>query len=57
MHDQFSIDITYNGSLGDKVDYTIGGFLYDENTGTGPVVVNQNAANDYLFVLVNSHRK
>ena len=51
VHDQFSIDITYNGSLGDKVDYTIGGFLYDENTGTGPVVVNQNAANDYLFVL------
>ena len=51
VHDQFSIDITYNGSLGDKVDYTIGGFLYNENTGTGPVVVNQNAANDYLFVL------
>ena len=52
VHDQFSIDITYNGSVANgAIDYTIGGFLYDETTGTGPVVVNQNAANDYLFVL------
>jgi len=52
VHDQASFDITYNGSLGNgAVDYTIGGFYYDEKTSTGPVVVNQNAANDYLFVL------
>jgi len=52
VHDQVSLDITYNGSLGDgAVDYTLGGFYYNENTGTGPVIRNQNAANDYLFVL------
>jgi len=52
VHDQVSLDITYNGSLGDGlVDYTLGGFYYDEKTSTGPVVRNQNAANDYLFVL------
>ena len=52
VHDQVSLDITYTGSVADgRVDYTLGAFYYDEKTGTGPVVRNQNAANDYLFVL------
>ncbi len=52
VHDQASFDITYTGSAADgRLDYTLGGFYYDEQTGTGPVVVNQNAANDYLFAL------
>jgi len=52
VHDQVSLDITYTGSFGNgAVDYTGGLFYYNENTGTGPVIRNQNAANDYLFVL------
>ncbi len=52
VHDQFSAELTYTGSyLDDKLDITGGLFYYSENTGTGPVVINQNNANDYLFVL------
>ena len=52
IHDQLSLDLTYNGSFGDgKLDYTIGAFAYDESTSTGPVIQNPSAANDYLFVL------
>ncbi len=53
-HDQFSAELTYNGSyLDDRLDVTTGLFFYSEQTGTGPVVVNTNNANDYLFVLAN----
>lgn len=51
IHDQLSLDVTYNGSFGEKLDYTVGGFFYDESTSTGPVIVNPGAANDYLFAL------
>jgi len=51
-HNQFSAELTYNGSFADgKVEYTGGLFYYDEETGTGPVVDNLLNANDYLFVL------
>lgn len=51
-HKQFSLEMTYNNEFADgKVEYTVGGFYYDEETGTGPGSPNLTNANDYLFVL------
>lgn len=51
-HDQFSLEATFNGEFADgKLEYTGGAFYYDESTGTGQGVPNNNNANDYLFVL------
>ncbi len=52
-HEQISLEATLNGSAKDgKLDYTIGGFYYDEKTGSGfndqPSLTDINS---YLFVL------
>lgn len=52
-HKQFSLEATLNGSMmEDKLEYTLGGFFYDESTGSGfDDQPNLNDANSYLFVL------
>jgi len=51
-HEQLSAEVTFNGeSSNGKVEYTLGGFYFDEKTGTGPGRPNLTQANDYLFVL------
>ena len=51
-HEQFSAELTYTGSWGDKIDYTGGLFYYNEETGNDDgTPPNTNDANAYLFVL------
>jgi len=35
-HEQFQIEYTQTGSIGDRIDYTFGLFYFDEETATGP---------------------
>ncbi|MEM8636797.1 MAG: TonB-dependent receptor [Pseudomonadota bacterium] len=35
-HEQFQIEYTQTGTLGDRIDYTFGLFYFDETTATGP---------------------
>ena len=51
-HEQFSAEVTYNGSVGDgKFDYTLGAFYFNEDTGTGPTFPAAGNTNEYLFAL------
>jgi len=51
-HEQFSAELTYTGSWGDKIDYTGGLFYYNEDTGNDDgTQANTQDANSYLFVL------
>jgi len=51
-HEQFSAELTYNGSLGEgKFDYTLGAFYFNEDTGTGPTFPASGNTNEFLFAL------
>lgn len=51
-HEQFSAELTYTGSWGDKFDYTGGLFYYDEQTGNDDgEQANTQDINSFLFVL------
>lgn len=52
-HEQYSFEMTYNGEVADgALEYTLGGFYFNETTGTGIDFANSaNDANSYLFVL------
>ena len=52
-HKQFSLEATFNGELADgKLEYTLGGYYYDEKTGTDVLGQGNRAdVNSYLFVL------
>lgn len=51
-HEQMSLEATYTGSAADgRLEYTLGAFYYDEETGNGTQPGNPTNANDYLFVL------
>ena len=51
-HEQFSAEVTYNGEVGDgKFNYTVGGFYFNEDTGTGPTFPASGNTNEYLFAL------
>ena len=51
-HEQFSAELTYNGSFNNgRIEYTGGLFYYDETTGTGPTIDNQVDSQAYLQFL------
>jgi len=51
-HEQFSAELTYTGSLGDKLDFTAGAFYFDEQTGNaGGTTGSTTDVNSFLFVL------